>query len=70
MSFSQKHPQGEWKSAPPTSGEQAVPGLAIYRFGANLYYANESRFTEEILGLVKKASPSPEMVLPVCINDQ
>jgi SulP family sulfate permease len=52
-----KTPQGEWKSAPPASGEQAAPGLAIYRFGANLYYANESRVTEEILGLVKKASP-------------
>jgi sulfate permease, SulP family len=52
-----KTPQGEWKSASPASGEQAAPGLAIYRFGANLYYANESRFTEEILDLVKKASP-------------
>jgi SulP family sulfate permease len=53
-----KTPKGDWKSAPLASGEQAAPGLAIYRFGANLYYANESRFTEEILGLVKKASPS------------
>jgi high affinity sulfate transporter 1 len=53
-----KTQQGEWKSAPANSGEQAVPGLAIYRFGANIYYANESHFTEEILGLVKKASPS------------
>ena len=52
-----KTPQGEWKSAPPASGEQAAPGLAIYRVGANLYYANESRVTEEILDLVKKASP-------------
>jgi MFS superfamily sulfate permease-like transporter len=53
-----KTPQGDWKSAPLGSGKQAAPGLAIYRFGANLYYANESRFTDEILGLVKKASPS------------
>jgi len=52
-----KTPKGDWKSAPLASGEQAAPGLAIYRFGANLYYANESRFTEEILGLVKKARP-------------
>jgi MFS superfamily sulfate permease-like transporter len=51
-------PRGEWKSAPPESGEQAAPGIAVYRFGANLYYANESRFTEDILGIVKKASPS------------
>jgi len=51
-------PQGEWKSAPPASGEQAAPGLAIYRFGANLYYANESHSMEDILGIVKNASPS------------
>jgi sulfate permease, SulP family len=51
-------PQGEWESAPLTSGKQVVPGVAIYRFGANLYYANENRFTEDILSLVKKASPS------------
>jgi SulP family sulfate permease len=53
-----KTPQNEWKSAPPASGMQAISGLAIYRFGANLYFANESRFTEDILGLVKRASPS------------
>ena len=32
---------------------QAAPGLAIYRFGASLYYANASRFTEEIMDLVE-----------------
>ncbi len=52
-----KTPQGEWKSSALASGEQAAPGLAIYRFGANLYYANESRFTEDILAIVKKAGP-------------
>ena len=50
--------QGEWKSVPPASGDQAVPGFAIYQFGANLYYANENRITEDILDLVKNASPS------------
>jgi MFS superfamily sulfate permease-like transporter len=34
-----------------------VPGLAIYQFGANLYYANENRLTEDILGIVKHATP-------------
>jgi high affinity sulfate transporter 1 len=53
-----KTSEGEWKSVSPESGEQVVPGLAIYRFGANLYYANESRFTEDILGIVKKTGPS------------
>jgi high affinity sulfate transporter 1 len=51
-------PQGEWRSVPLTSGDQAAPGLAIYQFGANLYYANENRITQDILDIVKNASPS------------
>jgi SulP family sulfate permease len=36
---------------------EAVPGFAVYRFGANLYYANATRFTEEVIGLVEAADP-------------
>jgi len=36
---------------------QAAPGLLIYRFGANLFYANTNRFAEEILGLLEDADP-------------
>ena len=36
---------------------RACPGLAIYRFGASLYYANTARFTEEVVGLAENASP-------------
>jgi MFS superfamily sulfate permease-like transporter len=35
-----------------------LPGLAIYRFGAPLFYANAGRFTEEIRAVVGSA-PSP-----------
>ncbi|MDO9034629.1 MAG: SulP family inorganic anion transporter [Methanoregula sp.] len=49
---------GDWVSSPLESGRQAAPGLAVYRFGANLYYANDGRFTEEIIRIVTKASPS------------
>lgn len=34
--------------------QQAVEGLLIYRFGSNLYFANENRFKEEIIALAKK----------------
>lgn len=51
-------PKGDWISSPLESGKQAAPGLAVYRFGANLYYANDGRFTEDIIGIVTKASPS------------
>jgi SulP family sulfate permease len=36
---------------------QARPGLAIYRFGSGIYYANGGRLTEEILDLVDGADP-------------
>ena len=36
---------------------QAVPGLVIYAFGAELFYANASRFSEEIMEIVEAADP-------------
>jgi sulfate permease, SulP family len=39
------------------SDAQAAPGLLVYRFGANLYYANSQAFEEEVLGLVDRADP-------------
>jgi len=45
-----------WKSLPLESGAQARPGLLIYRFGASLYYANASRFADEVRRLLKEAT--------------
>jgi len=39
------------------SGAQIVPGVAVYLFGSGLYYANSTRFTEEIMGVVEHADP-------------
>jgi len=50
-------PDRGWTLTPIESGNQTAPGLAVYQFGANLYYANEARFTDEILEIVKKANP-------------
>ena len=36
---------------------QATPGLVIYRFGAGLFYANASRFSEEIVQILDSADP-------------
>jgi MFS superfamily sulfate permease-like transporter len=44
-----------WKSLPLESGAQARPGLLIYRFGASLYYANASRFADEVRRLLRDA---------------
>ncbi len=39
---------------------QARPGLVIYRFGAGLYYANATRFTEECMRILDEADPKVE----------
>src|SRR6476619_4065558 len=39
---------GAWKERPLEQAAQAVPGLAVYRFGANLYYANANRFADQV----------------------
>jgi MFS superfamily sulfate permease-like transporter len=49
---------GDWAFDSLESGAQARPGLLIYRFGASLYYANASRFAEEVRALLKAASPN------------
>ena len=43
-------PEGRTTFAAVSEGTQAAAGLAVYAFGANLYYANATRFTEEIDG--------------------
>jgi SulP family sulfate permease len=37
-----------WHLIPPVSGAVTEPGLVIYRFGAALFYANVSRFANEV----------------------
>lgn len=55
-------PQGRLAASPIRSGTviQAAPGLVIYRFGAGLYYANATRFTEEVLTILDEADPKVE----------
>ena len=42
---------GSVRTIPLEEQQQAVEGLLIYRFGSNLYFANENLFTEEIVEL-------------------
>jgi SulP family sulfate permease len=55
-------PEGRLETTPVGSGSviQAAPGLVIYRFGAGLYYANATRFTEEVLAILEEADPKVE----------
>ncbi len=47
---------GAWRLIPAIQGAMSEPGLAIYRFGAALFYANAGRFSDEIREIV---GPSP-----------
>ena len=49
---------GRWAPAPATPGSQTEAGLIIYRFGADLFYANADRFGDEVRALVDNA-PAP-----------
>jgi sulfate permease, SulP family len=46
---------GAWSAAVPEPGRLAAPGVLAYRFEANLFYANASRFADELIGLVANA---------------
>jgi sulfate permease, SulP family len=49
---------GRWSLVPAEPGAQTEPGLIVYRFGADLFYANDHRFTDEVRALVAHA-PTP-----------
>jgi high affinity sulfate transporter 1 len=58
-------PEGFWRSAPVAEGAQAVPGLVIYRFTHDLYYANAQKLLDEALELAK---PGAVPVRWLCVD--
>ncbi len=49
---------GRWEPVPTREGMETAPGLIIYRFGADLFYANERQFADEVRRLID-AAPHP-----------
>jgi sulfate permease, SulP family len=49
---------GRWTPSPVTPGKETEPGLILYRFGADLFYANHDRFADEVRSLVDHAPTS------------
>ena len=49
---------GRWEPAPASPGSETTAGLIVYRFGADLFFANADRFAEEVEALVAGA-PHP-----------
>ena len=48
---------GQWRPIPAVPGAVSGPGLVVFQFGADLFYANASRFAADVRGLVEGASP-------------
>lgn len=47
-----------WVPIPATPGKDTEDGVVVYRFGADLFYANITHFADEVLSLVEHA-PTP-----------
>ncbi len=47
-----------WRRDPVAPGKVSAPGLVVYQFGADLFYANVGRFADELRNLVERA-PAP-----------
>ncbi|MEI6390939.1 MAG: SulP family inorganic anion transporter [Verrucomicrobiota bacterium] len=53
-----RDPTDHWRMEPVATGSMLTPGLVMYWFGAELFYANAAHLTEETHRIVS-ASPSP-----------
>lgn len=49
---------GHWLPVAAEPGRETVPGLIVYRFGADLFYANDHLFVDETRRLIN-AAPTP-----------
>jgi sulfate permease, SulP family len=48
---------GQWRPTPAVPGARSEPGLVVFQFGADLFYANAGEFANDVRGLVEHASP-------------
>jgi MFS superfamily sulfate permease-like transporter len=61
----QLNPDGSWNLVPAAPHVVTEPGLVLYRFGAELFYANAGRFIEEVTQVVQ---PMPSAVKWVVVD--
>jgi MFS superfamily sulfate permease-like transporter len=60
-----KSPEGHWRATPVTAGARTEPGLAVYRFGTSLYYANAARLAVDLITVAGHDSATSAVVGPV-----
>jgi SulP family sulfate permease len=58
-----KSPSGHWHPIPVRPGARTEDGLAVYRFGTDLYYANAPRLADDVRALTGQGGPLRWVVL-------
>jgi sulfate permease, SulP family len=58
-----KSPAGHWQPAPVLPGARTEEGLAVYRFGTSLYYANAAHLIDDVISIAAHGSPLRWLVL-------
>ena len=58
---------GEWEPAAP--GLETDPGIIVYRFGADLFYANADRFADEVRALIAERAGAGPVVYRRLLGD-
>ena len=58
-----KSPAGHWQPGPVLPGARTEEGLAVYRFGTSLYYANAAHLIDDIISIAAHGSPLRWLVL-------
>ena len=64
-----RNEKGHLKSVLPVPGTRTEPGLVVYRFGGGIFYANATRLSDEVLGLVEGDDPPRWFVLDAAAVD-
>jgi MFS superfamily sulfate permease-like transporter len=49
---------GQWRPTPAVPGTLSGPGMVVFQFGADLFYANVGRFAEDVRSLIERAPTS------------
>jgi sulfate permease, SulP family len=52
-----KSPAGHWQPVPVRPGARTEDGIAVYRFGTSLYYANAARLVDDMSALAGQGDP-------------
>ena len=60
---------GRWVPVPATPGTETKPGLIVYRFGSDLFYANANRFVDEVTHPYRARADAGAMVHHRCRGD-